>query len=404
MTTSTGWPRSRARTDAYENEALFDSFVDAFGQPARRPGASAGVGDGGYAAELASEVSRGLALLPRASALLPTMRNAAHRTAEGQLRSHAVAREGRGQLEQWARSAAIGSDLAWPEFAAGSAASVLAVHALIVAAADERTTALAAREIDRAYLMISAISTMLDSVNDYQRDLATGRPRAVDWYDSADPAQPITSLARRALCTRRRSPRGALACDGHGGRDRLLHVAAGGARRARTTGRGGDHAELRALLRPTLASCAPGASRSGCGWRSRTSLQRARGRSSKAASSRALRRDNLVRGSAGSGRSAEPARHAARPAASVARRATARALRPQIASTRNATLTSTGARARPSIEEGQATGSIPSATPRRAARRSDVHRQLHVLQPQGEFTGAEPPSPTARGARKLLGP
>ena len=137
------------------------------------------------------------------------MRNAAHRTAEGQLRSHAIAREGRGQLEQWARSAAIGSDLAWPEFAAGAAASVLAVHALIVAAADERTTALAAREIDRAYLMISAISTMLDSVNDYQRDLATGRPRAVDWYDSADPAQRITSLARRALARTARIPHGA---------------------------------------------------------------------------------------------------------------------------------------------------------------------------------------------------
>lgn len=198
-----------ARTEgSWEDEALFASFVDAFGQPAARPRGSAGGGDGGYAGELASAVRRGLALLPRASALLPTMRNAARRTAEGQLRSHAVAREGRGQLEGWARSAATGSDLAWPEFAGGAAASVLAVHALIAAAADERTTALAAREIDRAYLMISAISTMLDSVNDYQRDLETGRPRAVDWYDAADPAQQIASLARRALARTARIPTG----------------------------------------------------------------------------------------------------------------------------------------------------------------------------------------------------
>ena len=199
------------------------------------PGGPTGVSDGHRRSSQPRSL-RGLALLPRAAALLPTMRNAAQRGAEGQLRSHAVAREGREQLEQWAHGAAIGSDLAWPEFAAGAAASVLAVHALIVAAADARTTALAAREIDRAYLMISAISTMLDSVNDYQRDLETGRPRAVDWYDAADPAQQDREPHRRALTCNAHPPWGA-PCDGRGGRDRLLHLAAGGARRACSCGR-----------------------------------------------------------------------------------------------------------------------------------------------------------------------
>jgi tetraprenyl-beta-curcumene synthase len=198
-------PRAQGSPEA---ATLFAPFVEAFGQPDARPCATSCAGDDGYAAELASTISGGLRLLPRASALMPTMRNAAQRTAEGQLRSHAVAREGRRQLEEWARSASIGSGLAWPEFAAGAAASVLAVHALIVAASDERTSALAAREIDGAYLMISAISTMLDSVNDYQRDLETGRPRAVDWYDRADPAEQITSLARRALARTASIPHG----------------------------------------------------------------------------------------------------------------------------------------------------------------------------------------------------
>lgn len=197
----------------HEGEALFAPFLSAFAEPlcaaADEP---AGTAPRGYAEELAHTLRGGLAQLPSTDALLPILRAAARRTADGQIHSHAIREHGPAPLERWAAGAAAGSALDWQEFAAGAAASVLAVHALIAAAAHEQASAERAAEIDHAYLMISAISTMLDSVNDYERDMQTGRPRAIDWYGDADLAARISDLARRAIAHAARLPDGPRHC------------------------------------------------------------------------------------------------------------------------------------------------------------------------------------------------
>ena len=120
-------------------------------------------------------VRDGLARLPATSAVTHSATRAAARCAEAQIRAHAVPTLGSVQLEQWASREVADSPLGWREFLAGAASSVLAVHALIVAAADERTTPAEAEEIDKTYLSICALSTMLDSLIDYQRDMRAAR-------------------------------------------------------------------------------------------------------------------------------------------------------------------------------------------------------------------------------------
>jgi hypothetical protein len=76
---------------------------------------------------------------------------------------------------------------------------VLAVHALIAAAGDPQTTPAQARAIDTAYLSISALSTMLDSIIDYEHDLDTGRPWYLQRYeDRSLLAYQLTHVARDA--------------------------------------------------------------------------------------------------------------------------------------------------------------------------------------------------------------
>ncbi len=134
--------------------------------------------DGGYLQELVNAVRVSLAELPALNSIVETARAGALRCAEAQIRVHATAHLGDTQLQCWASHEARGSPLDWREFIAGAVASVLAVHALIAAAADPQTTDEQAKAIDRTYLSISALSTMLDSLIDYQHDMVTGNP----WY------------------------------------------------------------------------------------------------------------------------------------------------------------------------------------------------------------------------------
>jgi tetraprenyl-beta-curcumene synthase len=187
-----------------DGERIFEVFLEAVTPATERsacchqPGVHA---DGGYAVALATVVRQALERLPATAEISDFMGSAARRTAEGQIRTHAVSSLGLAQLEQWARSAARATELEWQEFAGGAAASVLALHALITAAADTHTTRAQAQAIDAAYLSISAVSTMLDSLNDYERDRATGRPVAIDWYQEARAFVPerVAKLACRAL-------------------------------------------------------------------------------------------------------------------------------------------------------------------------------------------------------------
>lgn len=156
--------------------------------------------DGGYLEELVSVVRGALARLPSTAAISLAAREAASRCAEAQIRAHAVPALGTTQLEQWARSEAQDIPLGWQEFLAGAASSVLAVHALIAAAADEHTTPGNAAEIDMTYLSICALSTMLDSLVDYQSDTQAGQVGYLRYYDDQGLlARDLASAARRAV-------------------------------------------------------------------------------------------------------------------------------------------------------------------------------------------------------------
>jgi tetraprenyl-beta-curcumene synthase len=166
--------------------------------------------DGGYLDELVATVRTALAKLPSAQRFTDILQRSATRGAEAQLRIHAATLSGPGQLERWAKLNAAGTPLQWREFLAGAACSVLAVHALVTAAADARTTRDEALEIDRIYLSISVLPTILDSLIDYELDLRAGQPGYVQYYDDRDVlAARLVSVIDDAVGHARRAPHGA---------------------------------------------------------------------------------------------------------------------------------------------------------------------------------------------------
>jgi tetraprenyl-beta-curcumene synthase len=167
---------------------LFKAFTDAL-DPRAAPEETQyyhhhrSAGDGGYLRELAETVKGALASLPGAEALAPAMLQAAARCAEAEVLTHAAALTGSSEVEEWARNGAKDSGLEWREYLAGAASSVLAVHALIAIAGDERTALDHARPIDDVYLALGVLSTMLDSVVDYEQDVANGTLAYINHYD-----------------------------------------------------------------------------------------------------------------------------------------------------------------------------------------------------------------------------
>jgi tetraprenyl-beta-curcumene synthase len=139
--------------------------------------------DGGYLRELAATVKDALACLPATKALTPARLHAASRCAEAEVLTHAAAFTDTSHVERWARDAANGSGLEWREYLAGALSSVLAVHALIALAGDKRTTVEHAAPIDAVYLALGALSTMLDSVVDYEQDAENGTLAYIRHYN-----------------------------------------------------------------------------------------------------------------------------------------------------------------------------------------------------------------------------
>jgi tetraprenyl-beta-curcumene synthase len=165
--------------------------------------------DDGYLEALAETVRHALATLPALGAVAAVASRAAARAAEAQVRAHAVTRTGTAQLEEWAKCHAADTSLEWREYLAGSAASVLVVHALIAAAADQRTTPEHAAALDTVYLSIAALSTMLDSLIDYQHDLDAGEPGYDRYYENPDlMARRLASVTRQAAIGARDLPNG----------------------------------------------------------------------------------------------------------------------------------------------------------------------------------------------------
>jgi tetraprenyl-beta-curcumene synthase len=247
-----------AREALRAGRQLFAAFTDAVAQaPAHRrdyyryhPGG----GDSGYLEKLVAAVGGALARLPGAAAIAATAQRAAARCAEAQVRDHATAQTGRRQLEDWARREAAGTALEPREFLAGAEASVLAVHALIAAASDERTTRADAEAIDAVYLSISALTTMLDSLIDYELDMRAGRPGYIQRYDDhALLVRELVSVASAAATRACALPNGAhhvMVLVG----TVAYYTSAPSARNefARPVKRGIDR-ELRPLITPTLS-------------------------------------------------------------------------------------------------------------------------------------------------------
>jgi tetraprenyl-beta-curcumene synthase len=186
-----------------DGHQLYRAFTDAIAPGSQPTGgyyATRSDDDGGYLTELVAVTREALARLPANGAILQAAGRAACRCAEAQIRAHAVPTLGTAQLEDWAMSEAAETTLGWQEYLAGAASSVLAVHALIAAAAEERTTPAEAGEIDMTYLSICALSTMLDSLIDRQRDEAAGQTGYIRYYTDHDLlARDLTNAARRAI-------------------------------------------------------------------------------------------------------------------------------------------------------------------------------------------------------------
>ncbi len=162
--------------------------------------------DGGYLRELVSAARDALAQLPASAAVAEMAQQSARRCAEAQVASHTA---GMAELRQWARREAAGTGLQWPEFLAGAAASVLAVHALVAAAADGRTTRCDAERLDAVYLSIGAL-TMLDSLVDREDDEVTGALGYAAHYESGElMARRLGAVARDAAAGTRTLPHGA---------------------------------------------------------------------------------------------------------------------------------------------------------------------------------------------------
>ncbi|HXA54745.1 MAG TPA: DUF2600 family protein [Solirubrobacteraceae bacterium] len=144
--------------------------------------------DGGYLAALVGTCRHTLNALPSRAAVTPALTVAIRRCGEAQAHNHASAVGVRGQLIRWSENQAPGSKYLWWELAAGGVSS-LALHALLAAAATPGVTSYEAQRIGAAYFpSVCAISALLDSLIDLERDANTTNHRFVANYASNDQA------------------------------------------------------------------------------------------------------------------------------------------------------------------------------------------------------------------------
>jgi tetraprenyl-beta-curcumene synthase len=136
--------------------------------------------------------------LPSFQVVQPLFREAVKRCEQGQIQTHRAAREGPGQLQDWARSLEDPSGFRWWEIAAGASSSA-AVHALIAAAADPATTHIDAALIDAAYQPpVGALTVFLDDLVDREEDLAAGEHSYLRYYaGSGEAADRLGLIAAR---------------------------------------------------------------------------------------------------------------------------------------------------------------------------------------------------------------
>jgi tetraprenyl-beta-curcumene synthase len=182
---------------------LLKAFDDALAPTVTAGGSYHGLayrGDGGYLDDLITTVREAFGALAGNTAVAPQARSAARRCAKAQSIVHTSAGADAPEVKAWAQREAEGTALGWREFLAGAVTSALSVYALLVAGTRRQTTPSQASAIDAAYLSIGALTTMLDSLVDYDEDLQTDR----QWYlpsyhDRALLAERLAAVARLAI-------------------------------------------------------------------------------------------------------------------------------------------------------------------------------------------------------------
>jgi tetraprenyl-beta-curcumene synthase len=208
-----GLTESPASEAPGDGERLFTAFADAV-TPSAEPGGGYyrdhSRSEDVYLGELVASVRLALGGLPATASVAETLARSAARGAQAQLHIHAAGPAQTEQPRRWAEREAAGTSLGWREFLAGAACSVLAVHALIVAASDHRTTYEQALEIDRIYLLMSVLPTILDSLIDHAQDADADQPGYVRHYDDRDVlARRLARVIDDAVGHSRRVPNGA---------------------------------------------------------------------------------------------------------------------------------------------------------------------------------------------------
>lgn len=180
---------------------LGSALVSAVGEPDSPVDLDPLGDDGGYLVALVTTCRDRFRRLPSADLVAPEAEAAAVRCAQALAYTHTAARTGTlGELRGWAVPADATGGYAWWEIAAGGNSN-LAIHALLAAAADPLTTRHDAAALASAYWPhVCVMSTLLDSLADYERDQASGNLSFVSHYpDRCAARDGLTRATQRSL-------------------------------------------------------------------------------------------------------------------------------------------------------------------------------------------------------------
>ncbi len=156
--------------------------------------------DGGYLLALTTTCRETVQSIPSLLASAPVLRTATERCAQAQSHNHATCEWDHSRLIDWSAAQAEGQpDYLWWELAAGGI-SCLAIHALLACAANPNTHPEEPALIDRAYFPpVCAISALLDSLADYERDAGTTNHSFVAHYrDDTHAAERLRAITEEA--------------------------------------------------------------------------------------------------------------------------------------------------------------------------------------------------------------
>jgi len=157
--------------------------------------------DGGYLVALVTTCRGRLRHLPAAEVVAREAEAAALRCAQALAYTHTATRNGTlGELRSWTAAEEEAAGYSWWEVAAGGNSSI-AILALLAAAADPLMTRRDAAALASAYWPhLCVMSTMLDSLADYERDQVSGEFSFVSHYSDARAARDgLTRATQRSL-------------------------------------------------------------------------------------------------------------------------------------------------------------------------------------------------------------